>query len=87
MRRLSLLCAASLLMLPACSTPRVNGPMPRLQANLAARCPDLPPMPQNDPERADWEALVIGMYGDCGARHWWTVDAWRKARADQDAAK
>jgi hypothetical protein len=53
--------------------------MPRLQANLAAPCPFLPPQPRNDPDRADWEAVVIDMYGDCAARHWWTVDAWSKA--------
>jgi hypothetical protein len=26
---------------------------------------------------------VIAIYADCAARHWWTVDAWKKAVKDK----
>lgn len=55
--------------------------MPPPPANLAAKCPKLPdpPVPLVDPERALWEADMIGKYGDCGARHVKIIDAWKKA--------
>ena len=34
-------------------------------------------MPLVDPERALWEADMIGKYGDCGARHINTIGAWK----------
>jgi hypothetical protein len=54
---------------------------PAPPANLAAPCPPLalPPTPLLDPERAVWEADMIAKYGDCGARHVNTIEAWKRA--------
>lgn len=74
------LIALSCLLLPGCSATRSVLPTPELQANLAQRCPPLeqPPSPLVDPERSIWENKIISQYGDCGARHRATVDAWPK---------
>jgi hypothetical protein len=76
-----LLSALLMTLLSACSTRPAATPMPRLQANLAANCSPIPapPSPLIDPLRAEWEADLLLAYGDCGARHRLTVDAWPQA--------
>lgn len=69
-------------MLAACSTTQYNPPMPELPANLAHPCQELPmpPDPLVGPARDLWEATIIALYGDCAARHRYTVGAWPKRK-------
>lgn len=85
MTRLFLLNAPLLMLLSGCSLIRLQSPMPPLSANLAQPCPPIPspPRPLVDPDRGTWETDVIAIYADCAARHWWTVDAWKKAVKDK----
>lgn len=67
----SLLSASLLLMCAACSTTQSGTRTPELPANLAADCPELPPLPSPfiDPARALWEEAMIALYGECAGRH------------------
>ena len=49
-------------------------PIPPLDSSLAADCSQLPEPPDGD--LTGWMVDVIGMYGDCAARHRATVKAW-----------
>jgi hypothetical protein len=53
-------------------------PTPALAANLTQNCANLPfpPTPLIDPDRAIWESMLIALYGDCAAKHRYTVEAW-----------
>lgn len=72
------LIALSLLMLSACSTRHAAGPTPQLPASLAARCPEIPPLPAPliDPARLQWELDALALYAECAGRHDRTVRAW-----------
>lgn len=84
-----LLCALLLILLSACSTRPAAMQTVRLQANLAANCPPISPLPVPliDPERAAWEAELMLSYGDCAARHRLTVEAWPVANAGDSGYK
>lgn len=58
-----------LLSLTACGH-QLKRPTEPLPASLRAKCPPLPlpPSPLIDPARSAWEAVMIQMYGECGAR-------------------
>jgi hypothetical protein len=64
----SALCLA--LSLTACAT-LPKQPTEPLPASLRAPCSalPLPPIPLIDPARSAWEAVIVQMYGECGARH------------------
>ena len=50
---------------------------PPLDSSLTADCPQLPEPPEGDyDELTAWVVDVIGMYGECAARHRATVKAW-----------
>lgn len=52
-------------------------PIPPLDSSLAADCSPLPEPPDGDyDELTGWMLDVIGMYGDCAARHKQTVKLW-----------
>lgn len=57
------------------------GQTPPLPASLSTFCPRLPdpPVPLIDPERATWEADIIGKYGTCAGRHRNAVTAQEQA--------
>ena len=74
---LSLLTAA--LMLTGCASSKVPSQpqIPPLDSSLAAECSSLPQPPDGDyDELTGWMVDVIGMYGDCAARHRQTVKSW-----------
>ncbi|WP_462370379.1 Rz1-like lysis system protein LysC [Oxalobacter formigenes] len=74
---LSLLTAA--LMLTGCASSKVplQPQIPPLDSSLAADCSPLPEPPDGDyDELTGWMLDVIGMYGDCAARHKQTVKLW-----------
>ena len=81
----SLLIAPLCLTLCGCSMTRFFTPVPRLQENLSAACPDLSPRPEPllDPERLTWEIETVTAYADCAKRHRLTVEAWPKAAASK----
>jgi hypothetical protein len=41
----------------------------------------VPGIPANDPERADWTARFLKLYGECAGKHWSTVQVYEKAAA------
>ena len=57
-------------LLSACSTTRLTEPTPPRPGNLTSPCAALPypPSPMLDPQRAEWEALIISLYGECSAK-------------------
>lgn len=75
---LSLLIAV--LMLTGCaSSPMlsIQPTVPPLDSRLAADCKALPEPPDGDyDELTGWMVDVIGMYGECAARHSATVKVW-----------
>lgn len=74
---LSLLTAA--LMLTGCASSKVplQPQIPPLDSSLAADCSPLPEPPGGSyDDLMIWMLDVIGMYGDCAARHRATVKAW-----------
>jgi hypothetical protein len=53
--------------------------MPPLDSSLAADCKTLPEPPDGDyDELTGWMVEVIGLYGECAARHRATVELWQK---------
>ena len=53
--------------------------IPPLDSSLAADCKALPEPPDGDyDELTDWMVDVIGMYGECAARHRATVELWQE---------
>ena len=74
---LSLLIAV--LMLTACASSPMPSqpPIPPLDSRLAAECKALPTPPDGDyDELTGWMVDVIGVYGECAARHRATVKVW-----------
>ena len=74
---LSLLIAS--LMLTGCASSRMplHPQMPPLDSSLAEDCAALPEPSDGDyDELTGWMLDIIGMYGDCAARHRATVKAW-----------
>ena len=59
--------------------------MPQPPADLAQRCSELPklPVPFLDPERLEYEADIIALYGECAARHYEAVEAWKNAASSK----
>ena len=55
--------------------------MPPPPADLAQKCSELPKLPDPflDPERLEYEAELVAMYGECAARHYKAIEAWRNA--------
>ena len=67
------------LMATGCASSKMQyaQPIPPLDSSLAANCPMLPEPPDGDyDELTGWMLDVIGMYGDCAARHKQTVKLW-----------
>lgn len=68
------------LMLTACassSMPSIQPTVPPLDSRLAADCKALPGPPDGDyDELTGWMVDVIGLYGECAARHRATVKVW-----------
>ena len=81
MSRLLPLIVLLLMPLAGCSKTVSVTPMPLPPANLASWCQVLetPPNPLADPERAVWEAKIVGLYADCALKHRLLSDAWNKA--------
>lgn len=76
---LSLLIAV--LMLTACASSKMPSqpPIPPLDSSLAADCKPLPEPPEGDyDELTGWMVDVIGLYGECAARHKSVVDLWER---------
>ena len=76
---LSLLIAV--LILTACASSRMPSqpPIPPLDSSLAADCKALPEPPKGDyDDLTDWMVDVVGMYGECAARHKSVVDLWER---------
>lgn len=76
---LSLLIAV--LMLTGCASSRMPSQpqIPPLDSSLAKDCPALPAPPDGDyDELTGWMVDVIGMYGECAARHKAVVKLWQK---------
>lgn len=74
---LSLLTAV--LILTGCASSKVPSQpqIPPLDSSLAANCPMLPEPPEGDYDKlTGWVLDVIGMYGDCAARHKQTAKLW-----------
>ena len=82
MRKRTILCLlTAVLMLAACTSSRMplQPQIPPLDSSLVADCKALPEPPDGDyDELTDWMVDVIGMYGECAARHRATVKAWRE---------
>lgn len=67
------------LMLTGCASSKMQyvQPIPPLDSSLAADCRLLPEPPESNYDGlAVWMVDVIGIYGDCAARHRATVKAW-----------
>ena len=67
------------LMATGCASSKMQyaQPIPPLDSSLAADCNQLPEPPDGDyDELTGWMLDVIGMYGDCAARHKQTVKLW-----------
>ncbi|MCZ4065664.1 hypothetical protein NB636_02095 [Oxalobacter aliiformigenes] len=75
---LSLLIAV--LMLTGCASSRMPSQpqIPPLDSSLAAECKALPEPPDGDyDELTGWMLDVIGLYGECAARHRAIVGLWK----------
>ena len=70
----------AVLILTGCASsnqPLMQPTVPPLDSSLAADCPQLSELPEGDyDELTAWVVDVIGMYGECAARHRATVKAW-----------
>ena len=77
---LSLLIAV--LILTGCASspkPSIQPTVPPLDSSLAADCKALPTPPDGDyDELTGWMVDVIGLYGECAARHRATVKVWEE---------
>ena len=76
---LSLLIAV--LMVTGCASSGMPSqpPIPPLDSSLAADCSLLPEPPEGSYDKlTGWMVEVVGMYGDCAARHRATVKVWDK---------
>ena len=51
---------------------------------MKAPCQQIPPIPANDPERSEWAAEFLGLYGLCAGKHWSTVQVYEKAAKKLD---
>lgn len=75
---LSLLIAV--LMLTACASSQklsIQPTVPPLDSSLSAECEALPAPPDGDyDDLTGWMVDVIGLYGECAARHRATVKVW-----------
>lgn len=80
MRKGIVLCLLSaVLMLTGCASSPMPSqpPIPPLDSSLAADCKALPEPPDGDyDELTGWMVDVIGLYGECAARHRATVKVW-----------
>ena len=80
MRRKTILSLLTVvLMLTGCASSRMQyvQQIPPLDSSLAADCKALPDPPEGDyDELTGWMMDVIGMYGECAARHRVTVAVW-----------
>lgn len=80
MRKGIVLCLLSaVLMLTGCASSPMPSqpPIPPLDSSLAADCKALPTPPDGDyDELTGWMVDVIGLYGECAARHRATVKVW-----------
>lgn len=76
---LSLLIAV--LILTGCASSKMPSqpPIPPLDSSLAADCKLLPEPPEGDyDDLTGWMVDVIGLYGECAARHKSVVDLWER---------
>ena len=71
---------ASLILTGCVSSPMPSQPpIPPLDSSLAADCKPLPIPPDGDyDDLTGWVIDVIGMYGECAARHRATVKVWEE---------
>ena len=81
MRKRTVLCLLSaVLILTGCASspkPSIQPTVLPLDSSLAADCKALPTPPAGDyDELTGWMVDVIGMYGECAARHRATVAVW-----------
>ncbi|WP_456238719.1 Rz1-like lysis system protein LysC [Oxalobacter paeniformigenes] len=81
MRRKTILSLLSaVLILIGCASspkPSIQPTVPPLDSSLAADCKALPEPPDGDyDELTGWMVDVIGMYGECAARHKTMVRVW-----------
>ena len=80
MRKGTVLCLLiAVLMLTACASSKMPSQpqIPPLDSRLAADCKALPEPPDGDyDELTGWMVDVIGLYGECAARHRATVKVW-----------
>ena len=80
MRKRTVLCLCSVvLILNGCASSPMPSqpPIPPLDSSLAADCKALPTPPDGDyDELTGWMVDVIGLYGECAARHRATVELW-----------
>ena len=77
--RIILLLTTAVLILSGCASSKMplQPPIPPLDSSLAADCRLLPEPPEGGyDDLMTWMVSVIGMYGDCAARHKQTVNAW-----------
>lgn len=76
---LSLLIASLILTGCASSPMPSQPPIPPLDSSLAADCKPLPVPPEGDyDDLTGWIVDVIGLYGECAARHRTVVNMWLK---------
>ena len=63
-------------------------PIPPLDSSLAADCKPLPIPPDGDyDDLTGWVIDVIGLYGECAARHRTVVNMWLKMGAYENDLK
>ena len=83
MRKRIVLCLLSaILILTGCASspkPSIQPTVPPLDSSLAADCKALPTPPDGDYDGlTGWMVDVIGIYGECAARHRATVRLWQE---------
>lgn len=83
MRKRTVLCllTASLIATACASSPKpsIQPTVPPLDTSLAADCKALPTPPDGDyDELTGWMVDVVGLYGECAARHRATVKVWEE---------
>ena len=82
MRKRIVLCLLSaVLILTGCASSPMPSqpPIPPLDTSLAADCKALPTPPDGDyDELTGWMVDVVGLYGECAARHRATVVLWQE---------
>ena len=81
MRKRIVLCllSASLILTGCASSPKpsIQPTVPPLDSSLSADCKALPTPPDGDYDGlTGWMVDVIGLYGECAARHRATVAVW-----------